>query len=110
MTELATRYGIGRKTVYKWVTQLPSRNPPHGLTERAHAPHERGRATPRPIREAVSGPAAGTGRYGLEKAGGDVAGARAASLVAGAGARSSDLFRREGLSQSHTAGAATWCP
>ena len=52
MTELATRYGISRKTAYKWVTRYAS-DPPHGLAERSRAPHEHGRATPPAIREAV---------------------------------------------------------
>jgi putative transposase len=38
MTELCARYGISRKTGYKWVTRY-AREGARGLVERSHAPH-----------------------------------------------------------------------
>lgn len=43
MTELAERYGISRKTAYKWVTRYEA-DREHGLAERSRAPHTHGRA------------------------------------------------------------------
>ena len=43
MTELAERYGISRKTAYKWVDRYQA-DPEHGLAERSRAPHRHGRA------------------------------------------------------------------
>ena len=51
MTELAERYGISRKTAYKWVDRYEV-DPAHGLAERARAPHVHGRATPAETRRA----------------------------------------------------------
>lgn len=42
MTELAERYGISRKTAYKWVDRYEA-DPSRGLTERGRAPHAHGR-------------------------------------------------------------------
>lgn len=38
MTELCARYGISRKTGYKWLTRYAT-DDARGLTERSHAPH-----------------------------------------------------------------------
>jgi transposase InsO family protein len=43
MTELAARYGISRKTAYKWVARYVG-DRDHGLQERSRAPHRHGRA------------------------------------------------------------------
>ena len=42
MTELAERYGISRKTAYKWVERYED-DPERGLGERSRAPHTHGR-------------------------------------------------------------------
>jgi putative transposase len=52
MTELAERYGISRKTAYKWVDRYDE-DPAQGLAERSRAPHIHGRATTAAIGEAV---------------------------------------------------------
>lgn len=52
MTELAARYGIGRKTAYKWVERYAA-DPAGGLVERSRAPHAHGRAVDAEMREAV---------------------------------------------------------
>ena len=52
MTELAERYGISRKTAYKWVDRYDA-DPAHGLAERSRAPTTHGRATAEDICEAV---------------------------------------------------------
>jgi transposase len=52
MTELAERYGISRKTAYKWVERYEA-DPEHGLSERSRAPKAHGRALADEIREAV---------------------------------------------------------
>jgi transposase InsO family protein len=52
MTELAERYGISRKTAYKWVDRYAA-DPAHGLIERSRAPQTHGRATTEAICEAV---------------------------------------------------------
>lgn len=43
MTELAVRYGISRKTAYKWVERYEAA-PATGLGDRSRAPHQHGRA------------------------------------------------------------------
>jgi transposase InsO family protein len=52
MTELAERYGISRKTAYKWVDRYDE-DAAQGLAERSRAPHTHGRATTAAIGEAV---------------------------------------------------------
>jgi transposase InsO family protein len=52
MTELAQRYGISRKTAYKWVERYAA-DPAHGLAERSRAPHTHGRASEATLRTAV---------------------------------------------------------
>ena len=52
MTELAERYGISRKTAYKWVDRYDE-DAAQGLAERSRAPHTHGRATTAAICEAV---------------------------------------------------------
>lgn len=52
ITELAARYGISRKTAYKWVERYVV-DPAHGLAERSRAPHAHGRACDATLRAAV---------------------------------------------------------
>src|SRR5919112_4133300 len=52
MTELAERYGISRKTAYKWADRYAA-DPAHGLTERSRAPKHHGRAMAEEVRRAV---------------------------------------------------------
>ena len=52
MTELAERYGISRKTGYKWVDRYAA-DPEQGLGERSRAPKVHGRAMADDVREAL---------------------------------------------------------
>src|SRR5688500_14298061 len=52
MTELATRYGISRKTAYKWVGRYAT-DPTQGLVERSRAPRQHGRMMAAESRAAV---------------------------------------------------------
>src|SRR4029450_821189 len=52
MTELAERYGISRKTGYKWVERYED-DPERGLAERSRAPKVHGRAMAEEIGAAV---------------------------------------------------------
>lgn len=52
MTELARRYGISRKTAYKWIDRYEA-DPAGGLGTRSRVPHQHGRATPPAVRAAV---------------------------------------------------------
>ncbi len=52
VTELALRYGVTRKTVYKWIDRYDEEGPA-GLEERSRAPKHHGRAMAPPVRRAV---------------------------------------------------------
>jgi putative transposase len=52
MTELGVRYGISRKTAYKWVTRYEA-DPAQGLRVRSRAPHRHGRAVDPAVAAAV---------------------------------------------------------
>ncbi|MEZ5288150.1 MAG: helix-turn-helix domain-containing protein [Vicinamibacterales bacterium] len=52
MTELAGRYGISRKTAYKWVERYEA-EPAAGLGDRSRAPHQHGRAMAPAVAAAV---------------------------------------------------------
>jgi transposase InsO family protein len=52
MTELAERYGVSRKTAYKWVGRYEA-DPEHGLITRSRAPHAHGRACDEALRAPV---------------------------------------------------------
>ena len=52
VTELARRYGVAPKTVYKWVDRYQA-DPQSGLVERSRAPHAHGRATDAAVRATV---------------------------------------------------------
>src|ERR1700722_3180937 len=52
VTELAERYGVSRKTAYKWIGRYAERGP-SGLEPGSSAPLRHGRATPAALREAI---------------------------------------------------------
>ena len=52
ITELARRYGVTPKTVYKWIDRYVA-DPEHGLVERSRAPVQHGRATAAAVQAAV---------------------------------------------------------
>jgi len=54
MTELCERYGVSRKTGYKWIERYRLAGPA-GLAERSHAPASHGRATPEHLVAAIVG-------------------------------------------------------
>ena len=96
MTELARRYGISRKTAYKWVDRYETEGPA-GLADRSRAPKGHGRAIEEEIRQAVLAERRAHPHWGprklrerLRKKDEDT-GWPAASTIG-------DLLRREGLS------------
>src|ERR1700679_3022465 len=52
VTELAERYGVSRKTAYKWIGRYAERGP-SGLEPGSSAPLRHGRATPAALRESI---------------------------------------------------------
>lgn len=54
MVELCERYGISRKTGYKWLGRYHAHGP-GGLQERPRAPLHHGRATPEAVVDAIVG-------------------------------------------------------
>src|SRR5262249_27323479 len=66
MTELAERYGISRKTAYKWVERY-ERDPEHGLAERSRAPRQPGRAMAEDLQRAIVGLRRRHPRWGPKK-------------------------------------------
>ncbi len=52
VADLARRYGVSRKTVYKWLTRYDTAGAP-GLAERSRAPRMHGRAIDRELREPI---------------------------------------------------------
>jgi transposase InsO family protein len=99
MTELAARYGISRKTAYKWADRYAA-DPEHGLTERSRAPHAHGRAMADDIREAVLALRRAHPRWGPKKLRA-VLQAREPRTVWPAASTLGDLLRRAGLSVPH---------
>ena len=98
MTELAERYGISRKTAYKWVERY-EKDPDHGLAERSRAPHTHGRAIAPELQRAIVTLRRAHPRWGPKKlrailTAREPAGGWPAASTMG------DLLRREGLSQS----------
>ena len=47
VTELCSRYGVSRKTGYKWAERFASQGP-DGLLDQGHAPRHSPHRTPRP--------------------------------------------------------------
>lgn len=97
VTELAERYGISRKTVYKWLDRYDT-DPEHGLANRSRAPKAHGRVMSADTRAAILAIRRAHPRWGpkklrplLEK--------REPNRVWPAASTMGDLLRREGLSQ-----------
>jgi putative transposase len=96
MTELAERYGISRKTAYKWVDRYTT-DPAAGLVDRSRAPHVHGRAMAAEVRAAVLALRARHPRWGPKKLRA-VLGERQPAQVWPAVSTLGDLLHREGLS------------
>jgi putative transposase len=97
MTALAERYGISRKTAYKWVARYEA-EAAVGLTERSRAPKAHGRAMPAPVRTAVLALREAHPHWGPKKLRA-VLREREPAVVWPAASTLGDLLRREGLSQ-----------
>lgn len=97
MTALAARYGISRKTAYKWVDRY-LRDPEGGLCEQSRAPHQHGRATAAPIRDAVRALRRAHPHWGPKKLLA-VLETREPQQAWPAASTMGDQLRREGLSQ-----------
>jgi transposase InsO family protein len=97
MTELAERYGISRKTGYKWVERYEA-DPAHGLTERSRAPRHHGRAVDEATRAAILQVRRAFPRWGPKKLRA-ILGERAPQRAWPAASTIGDLVRRAGLSQ-----------
>ena len=52
MTELCARYGISRKTGYKWLARFEAHGRP-GLVDRSHAPHACPHRIPREVAQRI---------------------------------------------------------
>jgi transposase InsO family protein len=96
MTELAARYGISRKTAYKWADRYTT-DPEHGLAERSRAPHAHGRAMAAEIRQAVLALRRAHPRWGPKKLRA-ILQEREPQIVWPAASTLGDLLQREGLS------------
>jgi putative transposase len=97
MSDLAHRYGISRKTAYKWVERYEG-DPAHGLADRSRAPKQHGRAMADHVRDAVLALRRGHPRWGPKKLRA-VLRERAPRRAWPAASTMGDLLRREGLSQ-----------
>ena len=97
MRELAERYGISRKTGYKWVDRYEG-DREHGLAERSRAPTVHGRAMAEEVRDAVLALRRAHPRWGPKKLRA-VLEERAPDRVWPAASTLGDLLRRAGLSQ-----------
>jgi putative transposase len=97
MTELAERYGISRKTAYKWVDRYDE-DAAQGLAERSRAPHTHGRATTAAICEAVLALRRKHPRWGPKKLRAILC-EREPRRVWPAASTIGDLLRREGVSE-----------
>ena len=97
MSELAERYGISRKTGYKWVDRYTT-DREQGLAERSRAPKAHGRAMAVDVRETVIALRRAHPRWGPKKLRA-VLEERDATRVWPAASTMGDLLRREGLSE-----------
>ena len=97
MSDLAYRYGISRKTAYKWVERYEG-DPAHGLADRSRAPKEHGRAMADDVRDAVLALRRAHPRWGPKKLRA-VLQDRVPRRAWPAASSMGDLLRREGLSQ-----------
>jgi putative transposase len=96
MTELAARYGISRKTAYKWADRYAA-DPEHGLAARSRAPHAHGRSMADALRQAVLTLRRAHPRWGPKKLRA-ILQEREPGTVWPAASTMGDLLRREGLS------------
>jgi transposase len=96
ITELAQRYTISRKTVYKWIDRYEE-DAAEGLIERSRAPHTHGRAMRAEIRRAVLALRRSHPRWGPKKLR-VILQERAPDEVWPAASAIGDLLRREGMS------------
>lgn len=97
MSDLAYRYGISRKTAYKWVERYEG-DPAHGLADRSRAPKAHGRAMADAVRDAVLALRRAHPRWGPKKLRA-VLQDRGPRRAWPAASSMGDLLRREGLSQ-----------
>ncbi len=98
MTELAARYGISRKTGYKWVDRYTD-DPRQDLADRSRAPRTHGRAMIADVRAAVLALRRAHPHRGPKKLAAMLA-ARMPERTWPAPSTIGDLLRREGLSQA----------
>lgn len=99
MTDLADRYGISRKTAYKWVDRYES-DRAHGLSERSRAPKVHGRAIGGDVRDTILALRQLHPRWGPKKLRAVLA-IRQPQQPWPAASTIGDLLRREGLSVPH---------
>ena len=97
MSDLAARYGISRKTAYKWVDRYDT-DPEHGLAERSRAAKVHGRAMATAIREAIVALRQAHPRWGPKKLRA-ILRERHPEQPWPAASTMGDLLRREGLSE-----------
>ena len=97
MTELAERYGISRKTAYKWVDRYDA-DPTASLADRSRAPKAHGRAMADPIRDAILALRRGHPHWGPKKLRA-ILRERQPREAWPAASTMGDLLRREGVSQ-----------
>jgi len=97
ITELAQRYGVARRTVYKWVDRYTA-DPVHGLLERSRAPERHGRAMATAVQAAVVQLRRQQPTWGPKKLRA-VLQRRHPAQVWPATSTIGDLLRRDGLSQ-----------
>ena len=96
ITELALRYGVSRKTVYKWLDRFEEEGAP-GLADRSRAPKRHGRAMAPEIREALLAARLAHPRWGPRKLRAALA-RREPGIEWPAASSIGELFRRAGLS------------
>ena len=96
MIELAERYGISRKTGYKWIDRYEV-DPERGLAERSRAPKAHGRAMGSDVRAAIVALRRTHPRWGPKKLRA-VLSEHDPNRVWPAPSTMGDLLRREGLS------------
>ena len=97
MTELAARYGISRKTAYKWVARYDA-DPETGLREGSRAPQTHGRAMAASVRDAITALRRAHPSWGPKKLRA-ILQQREPRQPWPAASTMGDLLRREGLSQ-----------
>lgn len=97
VAELADRYGVTRKTVYKWVERYAA-DPEYGLVERSRAPTHHGRAMRDAVRDALLAKRRQHPRWGPKKLRAVLA-AATPTVSWPAPSTIGDLLRRAGLSQ-----------